>query len=64
MTTVTRANPTSKVASRSSAALARMGDALLQHYREITTIIAEGDRQDVRGRHRIAVHCQDMAAER
>jgi hypothetical protein len=37
-----------------------MGDALLQHYREITTLIAEADRQDVRVRYRIAVHCQDV----
>ena len=60
MTTEIRTNPTSKASSRSSAALTSMGDALLQHYREITTLIAEADRQDVRIRYRIAVHCQEV----
>jgi hypothetical protein len=37
-----------------------MGSALLQHFREISRLIAEADRHGLKVRYEIAVHCQEV----
>lgn len=60
MTASTRAIATNRANDRTSAAVARMGDALLQQYREINALVAQADRQDVQVRYKIALRCQDV----